>query len=186
MISYHKLIIEFKIFAMSKRDLKNYLSELSQEQIANQVLELYAKFPDVKTYYDFVFNPNEEKLQQEAKVKISNEYFSIKGKRPKMRRSVAQKFVKHFRTLGVDAFVTADIMLYTIEIAQVYSENNRINSATFYKSFHTTFSQSVSFLIESGILDEFKVRLQKITEITMQQKWPNHDEFYVIMERLDY
>jgi putative NIF3 family GTP cyclohydrolase 1 type 2 len=171
---------------MSKRDLNNYLSELSQEQIANQVLELYVKFPDVKTYYDFVFKPNEEKLQQEAKMKISNEYFPVKGKRPKMRRSVAQKIIKHFRNLGVDAFVTADIMLYTIEIAQVYSENNRINSESFYKSFYTAFSQSVSFLIERGILYDFKNRLQKITEITVQQKWINHYEFSSIMEQLDY
>ena len=59
---------------MSKRDLKKYLSGLSKNQIEEQFLELYTKFADVKTYYDFVFNPNEEKLLREAKVKISNEY----------------------------------------------------------------------------------------------------------------
>ena len=171
---------------MSKRDLKKYLSELNHEQIQEQVLELYLKFPDVKTYYDFVFNPNEKKLQREAKIKISNEYFPIKGKRSKMRRTIAQKIIKHFISLGVDAFVIADVMLYTIEIAQVYSENNRIKSETFYKSLYNSFSQSVSFIIEKGILEEFKNRLQKITDNTIQQKWPNHYEFSAILERFDY
>lgn len=171
---------------MSKRDLKNYLSELSKEQVADQILELYAKFPDVKTYYDFVFYPNEDKLLSEAKIKISSEYFPIKGKRPKMRRSTAQKIIKHFRSLGVDPFVTADLMFYNIEIAQVYSEKYKINSDAFYKSFYTSFSQSTSFLIEKGILDAFKIRLQRIADITISQKWPNHYGFSSILERLDY
>lgn len=171
---------------MSKRELKKYLSELSTSQIEEQILELYAKFPEVKTYYDFVFYPNEDKLLREAKVKISNEYFPISSKRAKMRRSTAQKIIKHFRTLGVDSYIIADIMLYTIEIAQVYSENNRINSETFYKSFYTSFSQCVSFIIERGILDDFKPRLLHITEVTIQQKWSNHYGFLSIIERLDY
>lgn len=171
---------------MSKRDLKKYLSDLSKEQIQEQILELYMKFPDVKTYYDFVFNPNEEKLLREAKVKISNEYFPTKSKRAKMRRSTAQKTIKHFISLGVDAFVISDIMLYTIEIAQVYSESNRINNESFYKSFYNSFSQSVSFMIEKGILNDFKERLQKIVATTIDQKWSNYYEFNAVLERLDY
>lgn len=171
---------------MSKRDLKKYLSELNKEQIEEQILELYLKFPDVKTFYDFVFNPNEEKLLREAKVKISNEYFPEKRKRPKMRRSIAQKTIKHFISLGVDAFIISDLMLYTIEIAQVYSENNRITNDAFYKSFYNAFSQSISFMIERGCLEEFKNRLHKIAENTVQQKWTNQYEFNAVLERLDY
>lgn len=171
---------------MSKRDLKNYLSVLTKEQVETQIVELYTKFPDVKTYYDFVFNPNEEKLQREAKVKISNEYFPEKRKRAKMRRSTAQKIIKHFILLGVDAYVIADVMLYNIEIAQVFSENNRITSDTFYKSFYNSFNQSVAFLIEHGILDDFKIRLHKINENVVKQKWTNKYEFSAVLERFDY
>ena len=62
---------------MSKRDLKKYITELNKEQLEEQILELYDKFTDVKVYYDFVFNPNEKKLVQEAKLKISNEYLNL-------------------------------------------------------------------------------------------------------------
>ena len=68
-------------------------------------MDLYVRFPTVKAYYDFVFNPKEDKLIQEAKTKISNEYFPLKRKRPKARRSVAQKLIKHFKTFrGGSAF----------------------------------------------------------------------------------
>lgn len=81
---------------MSKRDLKKYLSELNKAQLEEQLIELYDKFKDVKVYYDFVFNPNERNLVKDAKLKISNEYYPIRGKRPKMRRSTAQKIYKTF------------------------------------------------------------------------------------------
>ena len=171
---------------MSKRDLKNYLSDLTAEQIQEQFIALYVKFPDVKTYYDFVFNPNEEKLQREAKVNISNEYFPTRTKRAKMRRSTAQKIIKHFISLGVDVFITADVMLYAIEIAQIYSEQNRIKNEAFYRSLYNAFSQSISFMIDHGVLYEFKNRLEKIVENSFQQKWPNQHEFKAILERLAY
>ncbi|RZJ60320.1 MAG: hypothetical protein EOO45_24555, partial [Flavobacterium sp.] len=69
---------------MSKRELKKYLSSLPKEELQEQMMALYDKFSDVKAYYDFVFNPKEEKLEQEAKSKIANEYFPIKSKRPKL------------------------------------------------------------------------------------------------------
>jgi hypothetical protein len=103
---------------MSKRDLKKYLNQLDKEQIADQLLELYDKFPEVKTYYNFVFNPREDRLVQEAKLKISNEYFPVKSKRARLRRSIAQKYIKHFLTLGLDPHLLADIMLFNIETAQ--------------------------------------------------------------------
>ena len=81
---------------MSKRDLKKFVSELKKSQLEEQLLELYDKFPEVKTYYNFVFRPNENNLLKDAKIKISNEYFPIRGKRPKMRRGTAQKFINHF------------------------------------------------------------------------------------------
>ena len=171
---------------MSKRDLKKYLSELNREQLQEQILELYDKFVPVKTYYDFVFNPKEDKLLEECKLKISNEYFPIRGKKPKMRRSVAQKYIKHFITLGVDAYLIADVMLYNIEIAQTLSSEKEIKSELFYKSMLTSFHQAIAFLIEKGILNDFVNRIVAIKDETIVQNWINRYEFNAVVERFDY
>jgi hypothetical protein len=60
---------------MSKRDLKKYVNELTKEQLEEQILELYEKFSSVKVYYNFVFNPQEEKLLQECKLKFQVNIF---------------------------------------------------------------------------------------------------------------
>lgn len=175
---------------MSKRDLKKYLSELNKEQLEEQVIELYEKFVAVKTFYDFVFNPKEETILKEAKIKISNEYFPIKkvGRRskPKMRRSVAQKIIKHFITLGVDPFVIADVMLYNIEIAQTYSSENPIKQEFFYKSMSNSFEQALEFIISNGIYTDFKTRINSIFQETVDQMWFNHYEFKRIISRFQW
>lgn len=171
---------------MSKRDLKKYLNSLNKIQLEEQILELYEKFSNVKVYYNFVFNPKEDKLFQEAKIKISNEYFPVKGKKPKLRRSVAQKIIKHFITLGVDSFIIADIMLYTIEIAQAYSSEKYIKQELFYKSMLNSFEQCIQFLIEKNILYDFKHRVEVITNRAIEQNWINKYEFNAIIERMEY
>jgi hypothetical protein len=175
---------------MSKRDLKKYVSELNKEQLEEQIIDLYEKFQPVKVYYNFVFNPKEESLLQDAKLKISNEYFPIKklGRRskPKMRRSVAQKLIKHFVVLGVDPFVIADVMLYNIEIAQAYSSENLIKQELFFKSMFNSFEQAVEFIISNGINAEFKTRIGSIFQETVDQKWINQYEFERIISRLEF
>lgn len=171
---------------MSKRDLKKYLTELNKQQLEEQILELYDKFIPVKTYYDFVFNPKEDKLVQESKMKISNEYFPARGKRAKARRSVAQKFIKHFISLGVDSFIVADIMLYSIEIAQTYSAEKNIKLESFYKSMLNSYEQAIGYMIEKGILYEFQNRVVAIKNEAVAQDWINTFEFNGIVERFDY
>ena len=171
---------------MSKRDLKKYLSGLDKIQLEEQILELYDKFIPVKTYYNFVFNPKEDQLAQACKLKISIEYFPIIGKKAKARRSVAQKYIKHFMTLGVDPFIIVDIMLYSIEIAQTFAGDKIIKQESFYKSMLHSFEQVISYMIENGILDEFHKRVLAINDKTVSQNWINYSEFNAIVARLEY
>ncbi|MBI2281553.1 MAG: hypothetical protein HYU68_12825, partial [Bacteroidetes bacterium] len=100
---------------MSKKDLKIYLASLKKKQLEEQVLDLYDRFNEVKTFYNFVFKPKEDQLLEDAKFKISKEYFPVNSRKPKTRRSVAQNIIKHFIQLGVDNYLVADIMLFNIE-----------------------------------------------------------------------
>jgi len=176
---------------MSKRDLKKYLSELNKTQLEEQIIDLYEKFTAVKTYYNFVFNPKEDALLRECKLKISNEYFpqratSGKPRRPKMRRSVAQKYIKHFIVLGVDPFIIGDVMLYAIEIAQTFSAEKIVKQELFYKSMFNSFEQAIIFMIANGILNEFKPRILAINDNAIQQTWYNSQEFNAVIERFEY
>jgi hypothetical protein len=162
---------------LSKRALKKYLNDLDKEQLEEQIMDLYERFKEVKTYYNFAFNPNEDKLMEDAKFKISKEYFPLSRRRPKMRRSIAQKLIKNFITLGVDSIRVADLMLYTIEIALIYSRDHTIRQVSFYKSILTSFEQAVEFIQSYGIWSEFKERIDQILNDVDDQEWVNTEAF---------
>ncbi len=169
---------------MSKRALQKYISELKKRELEAQLVDLYLRFPVVKEYYDFAFNPKEDKLVQEAKTKISNEYFPIKRRRPKARRSVAQKYIKHFIKLGVEAHLVADVMLYNLEIAQSFSLEKNVPDA-FYKSMSNSFKELVHYISVNGLVYDFKDRIVKAYQFTQDEEWLFSEEFSRGLDILD-
>lgn len=162
---------------MSKKDLKEYIHHLTKEQLQDQILDLYARFKDVKEFYDFAFNPKENKLMEECKFKISKEYFPVNGRKAKMRRSVAQNYIRHFKRLGVDSSLIADIMLYNIEVAQTYTSEQFIKQESFYKSMLKSFQEAVTYIRDNGLDNEFRARLNKIVDESIDQSWMNSKGF---------
>lgn len=169
---------------MSKRAFKKYIKELSKEALEEQIMDLYNRFEDVKTYYNFVFNPNEEKLVQDAKFKIGKEYFPPNNRRPKKRRSVAHKIIKHYLKLGMEAHALADVMFYNVEIAQTFSEEQEYITEAFEKSIFKSFEQAVLYVAEYGVISEFEKRIQKITRFSHDHKWTNSYQFVTAADRV--
>ncbi len=168
---------------MSKRDLKKYLNGLTKDQLEDQIIDLYSRFKDVKTYYDFAFNPKEEKLMEAAKFKISKEYFPVTKRKPKLRRSIAQKLIKHFILLGVDVLLLADLMLYSIEVAQTYTAAKPIRQISFYPSMFKSFEQAFDFINNHGLKMQFIDRMEKIVEEAEKQNWANCSAFDVVLDK---
>lgn len=169
---------------MSKRALKKYLAELPKTELEEQLLDLYQRFPPVKKYYDFIFNPKEDQLIREARFKISNEYFPVKRKRPRARRSTAQKYIKQFMTLGMDAAKLADLMMYNLEIAQTFEEQKKLPEA-FYKSMLNSFRQALQYISHNALLGEFKDRIVKWYEEVQKRDWPLKEEFSKALDLVD-
>ena len=168
---------------MSKRELSKYLTSLSKKELEAQVSELYDRLKEVRQFYNFVFNPKEEKMVEEAKFKIAKEYFPPSGRKPKRRRSVAQKHLRNFIKLGVEPSLIADVMLYNIEIAQASNAEKTINQDAFYKSMLNSFEEALEFLNQQNLRSKFKARIQKILSETEAQNWINADAFVTCYDK---
>lgn len=162
---------------MSKRELKKYLKDLTKEQLEEQIIDLYDRFGNVKEYYDFAFNPNENKLIEQCRFQISKEYYPVGSRKAKMRRSVAQKWIKKLILLDAEASLLADVMFFNIEIALSFSGEHIIRQESFFTSMFKSFDEALRYVSEKGILTEFKGRIEKIAGDTVDQKWPNSNAF---------
>ena len=168
---------------MSKRALKSYLSDLTKSELEEQIVELYDRLKEVKSFYDFVFNPKEDKMLNTAKFAISKEYFPVSSRRPKKRRSVAQNQIKNFIKLGVDPALISDLMLYNLEIALAFTAENEMNQASFYKSMLKSFTEALEFIDAAGLESLFNQRLNQILEKVIQQNWENKFAFERLMDK---
>ena len=168
---------------MSKRDLKKYLDTLTKRQMQEQVLDLYTRFKDVKVFYDFAFNPKEDKLLEDAKLRISKEY-NLNVRKPKARRSVAQKLIKHFKKLEVQPEVIADLMLFNIEIAQVYSSEKYVRQESFFVSMLNSFRDVVGYIKDNNLDRSFRDRVEKIADETDEQSWFNREGFEIVIKHI--
>lgn len=162
---------------MSKKALRKYLHTLKKEQLEEQLLDLYDRFRDVKVYYNFVFDPQEEKLIEEFRFRVQKEYFPPAGRRPKARRSVAQRSIRHFITLGVDPWLVAEAMLYNLETAQEYSSGKTIRQEAFYISMLRSYREARDFIQQHNLEMKFRDRLRKVAESAWEQEWFNRAAF---------
>lgn len=162
---------------MSKRELKKYLKDLTKEQLEEQILDLYNRFKEVKEYYDFAFNPKENELMEQCRFQISKEYFPVSSRRARMRRSVAQKWIKKLILLDADVSLLADVMFFNIEIAQSFAAEHIIRQDSFFTSMYKSYDEALRFVSEKGILQAFRGRIQKIAGDAWDQKWPNRSAF---------
>jgi hypothetical protein len=162
---------------MSKRELRKYLKELTKEQLEDQIIDLYNRFKNVKEYYDFAFNPNESALIELCRFQISKEYYPAGSRKAKLRRSVAQKWIKKLVSLDADPSLLADVMFFNIEIAQTFSGEHFIRQESYYTSLYKSFDEALRFISEKGILSEFRGRIEKIAGDAWDQQWPNRKTF---------
>lgn len=167
---------------MSKRNLKKYIKDLDKEQLEEQIMDLYTRFKEVKVYYDFAFNPKEDKLLEESKFRISKEYFPISRRKAKLRRSVAQKIIKNCKIIQVDPQVIAEIMLFNIEIATTYNAEKSITQEAFYKSMLKSFEEALLYIDSHRMMHEYKDRMSAIVNSVIQQDWFNYRAFVLLFE----
>lgn len=162
---------------MSKNQLSKFLKELSKSELQEQIIDLYQRYKEVKEFYDFSFNPNEDKRIEAAKLKITKEYFPEGRRKAKKRRSVAQKLITHLQKLEVNPDQIADLMLFNIEIAQAYTAENEIRQVAFFKSMLNSFRNALVYLDKQFLLKDFEPRIQKIQKTASGQEWPNAEGF---------
>lgn len=166
---------------MSKRALKKYLQELDQEALSDQILDLYDKFGDVKSYYNFVFNPREDILIKEAKARIAKEYKPRGKRRPKARRSVAQKYFREFKLLGVHPELIADLMSFNLDLMLGYEKTYNCSEA-YYKSILKAFKELIAFTRYNGLFTEFSNYLIDKQSLILSYNWPNVSDFEEILD----
>ncbi len=153
--------------------LKKYLQQFTKEQLIEQINELHKKYKDVRDYYAFCLNPDEEKTLKKYKAIIYESFYPKRGF--KLSLSQARKSISDFKKLSPSTEHVADAMVYFVECGVLFTNDYGDIDEQFYNSMEGMFEDACIFIQKNGIKSLFKERCKKIVDNTSNIGWGFHD-----------
>lgn len=158
---------------MGLREVKSELNKLDKEELIKHISELYKKYKPIKEYFDFYINPDENKLLEQYKEKVTEGFFPKRGDQLKL--SISRKAINDFKKLGTSAESLADLLLHFVENGVEFTNEYGDIDENFYTSVENTYLNALEIIDKNGLLDKFKQRAYKIVSDSDGIGWGFHD-----------
>lgn len=174
--------------AIGVRDVKKYLSELAEEELQEEVLKLYKKFPIVKEYYQQELSQDGGGLVADYKKKIRQHYFPSGRTVKRPRAAKTRELLSRFRKLSPFAYDVADLLLYQTETMVEFSSskgtsgNRGYISGGFNQTLMSRYKEALQLIVAEGLQPQFLPRLQQLLKEARFMRWGTYDgllELYI-------
>lgn len=167
-------------------ELKKHLRSLTPQQLADDIVELYKRYPDVKEYYQVVCSGDDSAVLDKYKTIVRNEFMPTGRQQfPKLRLSVARKAVSDFKKIAKSAAAVADLMVVYVESGVLCTNTFGDIDESFYNSLESMFESALAFIDKNQLFDEFKPRLRAIVKNTRDIGWGFHDNLAYLFEKYE-
>ena len=160
---------------VTKSAVKAYLMQRSPEELLEEALDIFARFPVVQDYYYAKLHPvDDTELLKKYKAAIRKEFFPEHGF-GKANRSVARKAVADYKKVSGDPAGLADVMLYFVEMGVKFTNEYGDIDEPFYNSMERMFHKALQHLVAFGLQDDFEDRCRRIVSDSAHTGWGFHD-----------
>ena len=142
--------------------LKKSLSGKSENQLLEEIINLFNKIPQVKEYYTLAFSEEgEELILDKYKGIITNEFFPKRGY-GKARLSVAKKAMSDFKKISGKPPLIIDLMLHYVEQGVDFTDQYGDIDSPFYNSMGKMFEDALVLVKKHNLLSFFQKRSEEI------------------------
>ncbi len=167
---------------LNQRTLKQYLKNLSREELLDEIGMLFDKFTKVKEYYQTKLGAEDSKaVLEKYKAVIEKEFNPPRGL-PKARLSVAKKAISDFKKVSNSPVDLADLMVAYVETGVRFTAQFGDIDEPFYISMESMFEKAVIHITKHKLHDQFEPRCRKIVRDTSNMGWGFHDQLSEIYE----
>lgn len=150
---------------MSKSSLKKALGELTKQQLAQMVCELYDSRREAKEYLDYWLSPNPDKALADYKEAVDKMFFYSTGKnRSQPAANDLRRHVKHFSSLVFDSEKTADLLLHIAERQFEWLTRRTSGCMQAEKAVRRALKQAADYIESAALEEQFGLRLGRLTE----------------------
>ncbi len=142
--------------------LKKSLSGKSENELLDEIINLFKKIPQVKEYYTLAFSEKgEELILDKYKKIVTNEFFPKRGY-GKARLSVAKKAINDFKKISDKTPLIIDIMLHYVEQGVDFTDQYGDIDGPFYNSMGKMFEDALELAGKYNLLSFFQKSCEEI------------------------
>ena len=141
-----------------KREVRNLLAALSQEELIDEVMRMYDDFAPVREYLAMRVSPDDSAVREKYKRIIEKE-FSSWTRGPRL--SVARRAVQDYQKVAASAEGIADVMMYYVEQAAVFA-NDLGGDEALYSSASRMYQNAVDQIAKHQLQDRFRDRSRRL------------------------
>jgi len=157
------------------RELKQHLSQLSHEELVNDIAELFGKLDAVKDFYQVrLVGGYDEQLLETYKAKIKHEFFPVRGFGA-MRLSVARRAIADYKKVSSSPEGLIDLMVFYVEMGVQFTNAYGDIDEPFYNSMESMYKRAAQLIVKHPMQDQFEARCGKIVRDTSGIGWGFHD-----------
>lgn len=156
---------------MSKAKLKKELANMTAEQLREMILDAYDAAPEIKEYFEYFMNPDEDKLMQSFFEFVKKEIHRVKRVHCKARVGVVKRELKKLKGFGVSyANLTKAYLVIIINIGIADKFSYLTDAHRNFVDYCT--EQALCLADEAGQYSEL---LERINQHVMNSNFPTFD-----------
>ena len=152
---------------MRKSQFIKHLEELNEEDLRNELIQLYNSIPEVKTFYSMELGSEKErkKLYDRAKKEITSKYATKSFRRP--RRPRIQKInliLSEMKRKSIFSHEMADLYLYDVEEAVAFARKYQFYSDVLCNHVIKVYTEACRIIQEQVLQATYRERCENILD----------------------
>ncbi len=163
--------------------LKKYLSNLTKEELIEEIRLLGRRFKQVNEYYQVRMEPYKtENILAAYKERIKREFFTRNGNPGPMRLDVARKAVQEFAKIQASVTHLIDLELFYVEQGAKFTNAFGDIDEPFYMSIESMYESALKLIKKHALNDMFDDRAKKMVRDTREIGWGFGDNIEYLYE----
>jgi len=164
---------------ITKRTLRQHLAGRSADELTDDILALFDRFPAVKDYYQAQLSDDDEEVRAKYKALVVREFTPERGF-PQLRLSVARKAIADYQKVSGSLAGRIDLMLAYVEAGVRCTNTYGDLYEQFYLSMESMYKSAVDLVTEHKLQSTYEPRCWQIVQDTRNIGWGFHDELSLI------
>ncbi|MEM9929484.1 MAG: DUF6155 family protein [Bacteroidota bacterium] len=154
-----------------KRDFLRLLKELDDDELREELQNLYDRFPVIREYYKLELSANTTKVLEKYKKDVRKAFFPSRGWRMSRRgRSNSNKIIKAFSEVSIHSRDLVELMFYRVEVMIEAIAHFRVDNESFHDSTVKSFAKAMALAQKEMLLDSFRPQIATLAQRFDEQK----------------